>query len=251
MSTYRASTASLNASIASVYSNANNEHEAVLHGMCSTSAVALSAELRAAPPMTIADVQHAWAKVDVALPGWQQHLPVSALTALDATQHDPSGIGDALDHVARALAAQERLVVADASISALTALGYSVQRVDGTRTSAIEARRGHETFLVVSEDQGKVTTDHAGLADDSCNDRQREYVDAMRQRGVLLDDEITVQHHDPRGGSPIANAARAGGSSLAEGAVLDGDARPASLVASLLPATTAAKRQRISAGGVR
>ena len=251
MSTYRASTASLNASVASVYSTASNEHAAVLQGMCSASAVALSSELSTTPPITVPDLQQAWAKVDATLPGWQQHLPDSARAALDAAQRHPRGLSTALDQVAQALAAQERLVVADVTLAALTDLGYSVQRVDGARTSAIEARRGHETFLVVSEDQGKVTTDHAGLADDSCNDRQREFVEAMKRRGVLFEDEITVQHHDPRGGSPIANAARAGGSNLAEGAVLDGDSRPASLVASLLPTDTSANHGYLKEGGVR
>ena len=250
MSTYRSSTATLNASIVGIYGNVSNEHEAVLHGLCSANAVALSAEIRIAPPTTLPQIEDTCTRIDQALPEWRAFLPASAAAALGSARHEPHGLNHALDLVARVLAAQERLAMADTSITALGSLGYSVQRVDGKRTSAIEARRGHETFLVVVEEQGKVTTDHAGLADDSCNDQQRGFVEAMHLRGVLFDDQISVQHHDPRGGSPIANAARAGGPSLAHGAVLDGDARTTSLVTELL-LTGTVKRQRLSEGGAK
>jgi hypothetical protein len=50
-----------------------------------------------------------------------------------------------------------------------------------------------------------------------------------------MDEEFTAQHHDPRGGSPIANAAREGEASLAAGAVISGDAQHGgSLTASLI-----------------
>ncbi|AOY74411.1 hypothetical protein ARZXY2_4912 (plasmid) [Arthrobacter sp. ZXY-2] len=233
MSTYRSSTASLNASVANLAGTVSAEYEALLHGMCSVDAVALATEIAATPLDTAAAAQSAWARIDEVLPNWQVDLPITAAAALKSAKAGSQALPEALSLVAQNLAGLERLAIADVSSDVLANLGYTVHRVDGQRTSALEARRGHETFLVAVEDQGRITTDHAGLVDDSCSHRQSDYVEAMRLRGVLFDDEITVQHHDPRGGSPIANAVRAGGRSLAEGAVTEGDARDRTLTTSL------------------
>jgi hypothetical protein len=250
MSTYRSATASLSPSVANLHALVSSEHEAVLHGLCSANAAALATEFSLAPVATAPQIESAWARIDHALPGWQQYLPAPALAALTSARHEPLGIDGALTTVAHALAAQERLAMADISREVLAEQGCSTVRVDGGRTSAIQASRGHETFLVVIEDQGSITMDHAGLADATCNDRQRDFVEAMSKRGVAFGDEVMVQHHDPRGGSPIVNASRAGGTSLAHGAVLDGDARPASLVGTLLT-PAASTRRRVSEGGAK
>jgi hypothetical protein len=175
-------------------------------------------------------------------------LPAPDVLALQNAHELPATLGSVLEQISETLAAQERLIVADSSADVLANLGYDVIRVDGERTSAIEGRRDHETFLVVIGPQGAVTTDHAGLVDDTCTDRQRDYVEEMERRGVLFDDEIVVQHHDPRGGSPIANSA--GADSLAAGAVALGDRSPASLVGSLL-LPPAASGRRLAQGGTR
>ncbi|MDQ0733499.1 hypothetical protein [Arthrobacter sp. B1I2] len=250
MSTYRSSTASLNASVVNLAGNVSAEYDALLQGMCSVDAANLAAEIATTPLTTVAAAQSAWERIDQVLPNWQVDLPTPAIVALKSARTGSQPLPTALGFVAHSLASLERLAIADVSSDVLATLGYALQRVDGQRTSAIEARRGHETLLVAVEDQGRITTDHAGLADNTCSSRQNDYVEAMRQRGVLFDDEITVQHHDPRGGSPIANAARHGGPSLAAGAVIEGDGRNGSLTTSL---SKRGKRnsQRLTEGGIR
>lgn len=250
MSTYGSSTASLNASVVNLAGNVSAEYNALLQGMCSVGAAALAAEIAATPLDTVAATQSAWVRIDEVLPNWQLNLPAPATVALESARTGSQPLPEALGIVAQNLASLERLAIADVSTDVLGNLGYALQRVDGERTSAIEARRGHETLLVAVEDQGWITTDHAGLADDTCSSRQSEYVEAMRLRGVLFDHEITVQHHDPRGGSPIANAARAGGPSLAAGAVIEGDARDRALTTSLL-SQSERKAQRLTERGIR
>lgn len=245
MSTYRSSTTELNASVAGAYDLFEGQYDALLAGMCSTDVVEL-AHIVAHTPNT----SSVWSQVDTALPGWAEHLPATSVDTMAAARAGDIALPTALKTVALDLASMERRAVATASVSALTDLGYSVQTAEGRQTSAVEARRGHEAFLVVVGDQGRIETDHVGLADSSCNDRQRDFVEAMERRGVLFDEDVTVQHHDPRGGSPVDNAARAGGISLAEGAVIDGDSRPSSFTKTLYETSTASTG-RFSEGGRR
>lgn len=235
MSTYNTSTTSINTSVAALAGSVRAECSVLLHGMCSTKVAALSAEVAGTEGMTHINVQSTWARIDQVLPNWSIELPSTSVTALMAARAGELTVTQALGTVTQNLAALERVAVADMSANVLDRLGYALQRADGHHTSAIEARRGHETFLVVVGDKGQVTTDHAGMGDDTCTERQREYVEGMRLQGALMDEEFTAQHHDPRGGSPIANAAREGEASLAAGAVISGDAQHGgSLTASLI-----------------
>ena len=247
MSTYRSSTTAFNASVAGPYDLFEGQYDALLAGTCSTNVVELAHALERTPNAVGAS---AWSRVEAALPGWAEHLPAASAGMMAAARAGDIALPTALNAVAFDLAAMERRAVATASASALTDLGYSVQTAEGRQTSAVEARRGHETFLVVVGDQGRIDTDHVGLADGSCNDRQRDFVEAMGRCGVLFDENVAVQHYDPRGGSPVANAARAGGTSLAEGAVIDGDSRPSSFTTTLYE-TNAASSRRITEGGQR
>jgi len=247
MSTYRSSTAALDVSVAGAYDLFEGQYDALLAGMCSADVAQLAHDVARIPDPLGAP---AWSLVDAGMPGWADHLPADTVGAMDAARAGDIPLPAVLNEIAIDLAAMERHAVADASASALADLGYAVQRADGGRTSAVEARRGHETFLVVVGEQGRIETDHVGLADDSCNDRQRDFVEAMERRGVLFGDEVTVQHHDPRGGSPVAQAVRAGGRSLAEGAVIDGDSRPSSFTTTLYDPGSAAT-ERVAEGGVR
>jgi hypothetical protein len=247
MSTYRSTTAALNASVAGAYNLFEGQYDALLAGMCSTNVAQLAHKVARIPNTLDTQV---WSQVDAAMPGWEEHLPATSIGTMAAARAGEITLPAALNAVATDLASMERRAVAAASRSALTHLGYSVQSAEGLNTSAVEARRGHETFLVIVGDQGRIETDHVGLSDDSCNNRQSDFVEAMELRGVLFDEEATVQHHDPRGGSPVTNAARAGGASLAEGAVIDGDARPSSFTASLHN-TTSVTISRLAEGGQR
>lgn len=250
MSTYTSSTVSLNTSVANLAQLGSSEFDALAHGLCSANAASLCSELIANPPGTIAELNTVWARIDQALPGWQQHLPATSVTTLAAARSGLRPLGPALGAVAQDLAKLQRSALTATAIDTLTSLDYAVRRVDGERTSAVEARRGHEVLLVTVEGEGRLTTDHAGLAGDACTDRQQDFVDGMRQRGVEFDDQVAVRHDDPRGGSPIANAARAGGTTLAHGAVLGGDARPHTLTTSLLPGPARSTRS-ITEGGAR
>lgn len=247
MSSYRSSTTAFSATIAGAYDLLEGQHHAVLATMCSTDVLALARDVA-----SIRDPRSdaVWARVDAALPRWAVELPTPARGMLDAARSGDVALPAALRDVAIDLAVLERRAVAEASVSALTHLGYAVQRADGAHTSAVEARRGHETLLVRIGDQGRIETDHILLGDETCNDRQSDFVEAMRERGVLFDEEVTVQHHDPRGGSLVADAARAGGGSLAVGAVLDGDARPSAFTTTLSETRTAAP-MRVTDGGAR
>jgi len=164
----------------------------------------------------------------------------------------------AAEHLGAAIATPEvetRLRFADLTGDALGSLGYAFERVDGLRTTAFEARpanqpdRAHEVLLVVLDDDGKWETDHVGLVGETCNTIQRELVDEMELRGGSFDEDVNVQHHDPRGGSPVAIARAHDRTSLARGAVLAGDAG-GSFTKSLY-ATTRATKDRALEGGRR
>lgn len=243
MSSYRSTTTVLDASVADAVGLATAEYAALRHGLCSANLAALAHEATAIPLHDSLNSAKAWSVVDSAMPSWESSLPAASAAVMTAARAGEVPLASALRTVAADLASLERLAVTDLSGAALAELGYTVQRVDGDHTSAVEARKGHETMLVVVGDQGRIESDHVGLAGEECNDRQREFVDQMNRRGVHFDEGVTVQHHDPRGGSAVAAAARAGSTSLAAGAVQTHDARPSSFVTSLLePATPVTDR---------
>ncbi len=72
---------------------------------------------------------------------------------------------------------------------------------------------------------------------------------AGRMYGGSFDEDVNVQHHDPRGGSPVVIARAYDRTSLARGAVLAGDAG-GSFTKSLYT-TTRAKKDRALEGGRR
>lgn len=249
MSTFVSAIVRLQPNIASLYRQLTQEADAVVRGLSSERAGALADELCSLPPQQSIQSSPAWDLVNSEAPAWRNLLPAQDVAALDRGDLAAGDLGAAFDRLSVSLAREERLLVAEASVDALRELGCAINRVDGERTSAIEATRGHETFLVVVQDEGAVVTDHAGLADGSCTDRQRDFVEAMSRRGVLFDDQATVQHHDPRGGAPIANAHRAGGASLAHGAVLHGDG--SSGARERAAQRGARRRARVAEGGSR
>jgi hypothetical protein len=162
------------------------------------------------------------------------------------------------DYLNTAIAIPEvetRLHLASLVSTSLTGLGYALERVDGSRTTAFEARpanqpdRAHEVLLVVLDDDGRFETDHLGLADGTCNDIQRGFINAMEVQGALFEEDVNVQHHDPRGGSPITIARRRDSENLARGAALEGDSR-GSFTKTLYPAPIATTG-RVTEGGRR
>lgn len=246
MSSTRQSTTRLQVDIARLVDVVGAEHEAVLSGMCSRDVVRLAHEVSALP----LDPAEEARRLDASLPEWRKLLPDGTANALLDANADASSIHLALNAAAAALAAQERSIVAAVSHATLTEQGYEVIRADGAHTTAIEAHRGHETYLVVVGDQGTIVTDHAGLADGACEDRDESFVAALAEHGVLLVTNESTVHGDSRGGTPILAAARAGVQSLAHGAVIAGDAAHEPLTGTVLearPAQRAATRTRTSA----
>ncbi|GHF14653.1 hypothetical protein [Pseudolysinimonas yzui] len=242
MSTYTNSETAFQTDVAGAYDLSTSEYSALLNGMCSLDVAKLATEALQVPTSGLNSDAIGWERVEQAMPAWRQQLPATSTAALESARTGAIPLGVALSTVALELGTLERLAVADTSVPALVGLGYAVTRVDGIRTSAIEARRGHETLLVVVGDQGTVATDHLGLVGDACDARQSDFVAAMDTRGVLFDESVRVRHDDPRGGSPVDNAVRSGGASLAEGAVRHGDAKVPELRTRLLPAATRATR---------
>jgi hypothetical protein len=247
MSTYRSSATAFNVNVASAYDLAAGEYDALLHGMCSATIAALSRDVSTTPIPHMADASE-WSRVDTVMPGWQAHLPTTSLGAMAAARAGDFPLPAALATVAHELGSLERLALTDISMSVLADMGVaSPERVDGSRTSAIEAGIGHATMLIRVGDQGALETEYIGLADGSCNDIQQEFVERMRTRGALFDEQVNVQHHDPRGGTLAQDAASVGGRSRASALVVDGDSKPRALTATLF--TTAAPiRQRAAEG---
>ena len=148
---------------------------------------------------------------------------------------------------------ETRLHFASLTSDTLTSLGYAFERVDGISTTAFAAYpanqpdRAHEVLLVTMTDDQKFETDHLGLTDGACNDVQLEFIEAMKQRGVLFADEVNVQHHDPHGGTPAAIARRHDATSLARGAVLAADSN-GGFTKTLYTAPSAAKSRAVEGG---
>lgn len=212
MSTYRTSTITLDPDVVSLSRLLGAEYDALLAGLCSADAHALAEDAHRT------GTRIGWDAVQAALPRWES-LPTTSTDALRSARDGVGSIDAALGVVADDLAALERTAVMALAADVLIDLGYGFETAAGPTTSALEARRGHEVLLVVVENGGSITTDHAGLADDACQDRQADFVAAMARRGVRLDERAEVRHHDPRGGTPILTAARAGQANLAAGAV--------------------------------
>lgn len=249
MSTYRVSQTTINPVAVKAWDFAEGECDAVLHRMSSAKAAALANDIASIPGSEITQGS-AWALVDAALPGWQDHLPRTSLDAMAAARSREIPLPAALSSVAEDLGALERLALGNISMAVLGEMGApSPLRVDGSHTSAIEAGIGHATMLIRIADQGGIETEYIGLADGSCNDFQQEFAERMRSHGVLFDEQVNVQHHDPRGGTLALDAARVGGPSRAAALVTHGDSKPPTLTTSLLTPTSST-RQRAAEGGL-
>lgn len=247
MSTYRSSATAFNVSVASAYDLAEGEYAALLHGMCSANIAALARDVSTTPLPNLPGGP-VWSRVDDAMPDWQVQLPKTSLRAMNSARAGDIPLPAALTTVAQELGSLERLALTDISMAVLADMGAPFpERVDGSHTSAIEAGIGHATMLIRVGDQGAIETEYIGLGDGSCNDIQQEFVERMRTRGALFDEQVNMQLHDPRGGTLAQDAASVGGRSRASALVVDGDSKPRTLTAALFTAGTAT-RQRAAEG---
>ena len=170
---------------------------------------AVQALFASANPKTVAEHQAATSQL----------LAGPAEIALDRL----GSLAEAIEAASLATAQVERQTITEGLASALSGLGYYLQRAEGEYSSAIEAARGHDKVLVTVENFGQVTSDWVGLAGDHCHDRQAQLAQAASQRGINLSQTQLTAHHDPRGGQTVAAAARQHARSLAHGAVIYAD----------------------------
>jgi len=248
MSTYRVGSSILTACVNSVRQampELERIHDALINGLTSLQAGNLSIAISDTQVTSVDGLRNMWGDVAQQLPGWEQWPGVACselstahamfecldtdgnwrvsegLDVMLAQAHD--ALGEALRATAAELSRVERFAVAEAAALSLPNLGYSITRVEGDHVTALEASKGHEKLLVVVTDGGGIVTDHAGISDGACVTRQDEFIQNMERFGVTVEESAHTDHRDPRGGDPIAAAARHRASSLAAGAVIEGD----------------------------
>lgn len=137
-------------------------------------------------------------------------LAVPARAALDA----------ALATASTAIGAATRDITTEAFTEAGRELGYTVAVCRGDSATGIELRRGHEIVLMRVENDGAVESDHAGLADSTCGDHQRELEEAAARRGVVITRREEHHHFSAGGGGLIQAAGARRDSSLARAVAL-------------------------------
>lgn len=152
-----------------------------------------------------------------------------------------------------AIAGATRDVTADAFAEAGRELQYTVSLCRGPSATGIELRGPHEVRLLRIHDGGAIESDHAGLVDNSCTDRQRELEEAVARRGIVLTGRKQLNHGAYNGGDLISAAASIGDPSLARATVTDAE-RPGTAPRDhgiFAPAdeTEASHRSRVRRGG--
>ena len=154
-------------------------------------------------------------------------LAVSALRTQPADANGFEAVSSCLSAAVREASAAidlaTRDLVSDVVAQSADELGYAVQRCRGNTVTSIEMRLPDEVMLVRVHPGGLVYTDHAGLSDHTCGDRQRRLEATMRSHGLTLANTRSVPHLSRAGGELIGNAARCDPTSLARGSVRDAE----------------------------
>lgn len=151
------------------------------------------------------------------------------------TSSAQAGLADALATADAVIAAATRDITAEAFAAAGAELGYAVSVCRGDLATGIELRREHEILLLRVDDGGSVESDHAGLVDATCGDRQVELERAAARRGIALTRRDQDDHGTADGGKLIRAAAARRDPSLARATVLDAQQpRPSAPVRSRL-----------------
>jgi hypothetical protein len=133
----------------------------------------------------------------------------------------------AVTQASAAIGAVRRDITAGAFAEAGAELGYKVDVCRGDIATGIEMRRGHEVVLMRLDDTGGVESDHAGLDDNTCGDRQRELEAAAARKGVVVTDRDEEHHASAGGGLLIRTAAARRDPSLARAIALAAQPVPA------------------------
>jgi hypothetical protein len=152
-----------------------------------------------------------------------------------------------------AIAGATRDVTADAFAEAGRDLRYTVSLCRGASATGIELRRANEIMLLRIHDGGVIESDHAGLVDNTCADRQRELEEAVARRGIVLTGRKQLNHGAYNGGDLITAAASVGDPSLARATVTHAEqaaTRPRDRgIFAAADETEAVHRSRVRRGG--
>jgi hypothetical protein len=135
-------------------------------------------------------------------------------------------LASAVTMASSTIAGATRDVTAEAFAEAGTELQYAVSLCRGGTTTGVELRRAHEVLLLRIHDGGLVESDHAGLVDGTCGDRQRELEEAVARRGIELAGRKQLNHGTYQGGELISAAVSRGDESLARATVTDAEQPP-------------------------
>jgi hypothetical protein len=132
-------------------------------------------------------------------------------------------LADAVTTARTAIADATRDITVEAFAGAATELGYTHTVSRGQHVTGLELWRDNELLLLRIRNDGTVESDHAGLTDGTCVDRQRELEQAAARRGLEFSDRKQFNHGAAEGGDLIraAVARQVPGSSLAQAAVTD------------------------------
>lgn len=130
-------------------------------------------------------------------------------------------MADAVSTASSAIAGATRDITVEAFAAAATELGYTHSAWRGEHATGLELWRDNELMLLRIRDDGTVESDHAGLADGSCGDRQLELEARVVPRGLEFSDRKQYNHGAYDGGDLIKAAVARGDSSLARAVVAD------------------------------
>jgi hypothetical protein len=143
----------------------------------------------------------------------------SALSLSSQIMSARADLASAVSAASSAIAGATRDVTVEAFTGAATELGYTHSAWRGQDATGLELWRGNELLLLRICDDGTVESDHAGLADGSCGDRQLELETAAARRGLTFSGRKQYNHGAYDGGDLIKAAAARRDSSLARAAV--------------------------------
>jgi hypothetical protein len=155
-----------------------------------------------------------FARAQTALAMTENALNPSALTMSVRTD-----LADAVSQANAVVIGATRDLTVQAFTEAATELGYTFSSWRGADVTGLELWRNNELLLLRVHDGGLVESDHAGLADGSCGDRQRELEAAAARRGITFTGRKQYNHSSYEGGDLIATAATHRESGLAKATV--------------------------------
>ena len=153
-------------------------------------------------------------------------------------------LADAFQFSRDAMAHTARDITAEVFAAAGRDLSYTVSLCQGTTATGVEMRRGHEVMLLRVHDSGRIESDHAGLLDATCGDRQRELEHAAAQRGIVITGRQQDEHGSAKGGQLIRSAAAHRGMPLAQATVAETEQHGSAAKKRLFSAQDKASSQR-------